>query len=83
MSNKKGFFNNLKIGQKTFGEDIAALVNSILLTFVYMIGVGSTYLVAKCFRKKFLDLKHDKNRKSYWEDLNLTKKPIEEYYRQF
>jgi len=83
MIKSKEFMSDFKEGQKRFGEDVATLVNSILLTFVYIIGVGSTSLIAKCFRKKFLDLKQDKNKKSYWEDLNSTKRPIEEYYRQF
>ena len=38
----KEFFKGLKKGQKKFGENIAGIVNSILLTFVYFIGIGLT-----------------------------------------
>ena len=83
MNNRKEFFDNLKKGQKNFGEDIANLVNSVLLTFVYIIGVGPTSILGRLFGKNFLNLKPDKNRKSYWEDLDINKRNIEEYYRQF
>lgn len=79
----KEFFKGFKIGQKKFGEDIAIIINSILLSFVYLIGVGLTSIFAKIFGKHFLDLKVDENKKTYWSELNLGKKPLEEYYRQF
>ena len=41
--------NDLKKGQKIFGEDIAIIINSVLLTFVYFFGVGFTFLLAKLF----------------------------------
>ena len=66
---------------KGFGQNISMLVNTILLSVVYFIGVGLTFIFAKIFRKHFLELKLKKD--SYWSDLNLSKKKIEEYYRQF
>lgn len=77
------FFLDLKKGQKEFGEDIGSIINAILLTLVYLIGVGFTFLFAKIFGKRFLESGIDKNSKSYWEDLNLSKEPIERYYNQF
>ena len=79
----KEFFNGLKKGQKNFGEDIQSLVNFFFLTFVYFVGAGLTSIFAKLFRKHFLELNFDKKAKTYWSELNLTKKPLEEYYRQF
>ena len=79
----KEFFNGIKEGQKAFGEDIASIINFILLTIVYFIGVGLTSIFAKIFSKHFLELNIDKNVNSYWENLNLEKKKKEEYYRQF
>jgi len=76
-------FNHFKKGQRKFGDDIAALVNSVLLSFVYFFGVGLTFFVAKLVGKSFLDLKSDSNCDTYWEDLNLGKKPLKDYYRQF
>ena len=65
-----------------FGRGIAFLVNSLLLALVYFIGVGITSLIAKAFGKRFLEMKSSK-KDSYWSELNLKKKPIESYYRQF
>ncbi|MEK6894338.1 MAG: hypothetical protein AABX10_02650 [Nanoarchaeota archaeon] len=69
-------------GQKEFGHTISIIVNSLLLTFVYFIGVGITSILAKASNKKFLTLSYD-NSESYWTPLNLDKKEIKEYYKQF
>ncbi|MEK6855100.1 MAG: hypothetical protein AABX73_02675 [Nanoarchaeota archaeon] len=79
----KDFFCSLKNGQKLFGEDVAIIVNSALLSLVYLIGVGLTFLAAKLTGKKFLDLKIDEEKSTYWQDINTTKGSMEEYYRQF
>ena len=77
------FLNEIKQGIESFGKSISMIVNSILLTMVYLLGIGSTSILAKIFNKKFMDLKIDKNAKTYWEDLNLTKKEKGDYLRQF
>ncbi|MEK6925715.1 MAG: hypothetical protein AABW50_00390 [Nanoarchaeota archaeon] len=79
----KIFLIGIKSGQKRFGESIAAVVNSLLLSLVYFIGVGGTSIIAKLSRKHFLDLKLEEPRKSYWEELNLSKEEMEKYYKQF
>ena len=73
----KEFIDDLKEGQKLFGETLAIIVNSALLSLVYLVGIGLTSIIAKIFGKKFLDLNFEK--KSYWEDLNLGKKEIKDY----
>jgi len=70
-------------GFKAFGHSISSLVNTILLLIVYLLGVGPTSLLAKMTKKRFLQMKLLKGKDTYWEDLNLSKKPIDEYYRQF
>ena len=75
------FLKDIKAGTKIFGDDIASIVNFILLTIVYFFGVGLTSLVAKISGKHFLELKTKKS--SYWSKLNLSKGKKEEYYRQF
>ncbi len=77
------FVNGFKKGQKGFGEVISSIVNLILLLLVYILGIGLTYIVARFAKNKFLALSPDNEKKTYWEDLNLTKKPMEEYCRQF
>jgi len=83
MAKIKQIFNEFIEGSKLFGELISMVINSILLIFVYFIGVGLTSIFAKILGKKFLDKKIDKNCKSYWKELNLETKPVKEYYRQF
>lgn len=79
----KIFFKGMKQGQKAFGEDIAQVINLFLLTIVYLIGIGLTSIFAKTFRKHFLDIEINRDKESYWEELNLEKKEMGEYYRQF
>lgn len=77
------FFRGFQKGTRLFGENIAGIVNSILLLVVYVAGVGLTSIFAKIFGKHFLDIETSKERKTYWTDLNLNKKSMEAYYRQF
>lgn len=67
----------------SFGHMVATLVNSILLTVVYIVGVGFTTLLFKLKGKKALDMKLDAQKKSYWKDLNLSKKEEDEYFKQY
>ena len=76
----KDFIAGFKSGFKQFGHNISLIVNSVLLSFVYFVGVGLTSIISKIMKKHFLDLKR---KKSYWLDWNLSKKDMEEYYRQF
>jgi len=83
MNEIKKFSKGFAEGFKDFGNNISIIVNSVLLLIVYILGVGITSLIAKIFGKHFLEMKLSKKEKTYWSDLNLKKKPIEEYYRQF
>lgn len=83
MTEIKQFVDGFKKGQKMFGETIAVIVNSVLLTLVYIVGIGITSIVARIFKKKFLETEILFKERSYWNDLNLHKKKLEEYYRQF
>jgi hypothetical protein len=78
-----GFFSGMKAGFKEFGDNITCLVNSVLLCLVYFIGVGPTSLFARLSGKTFIETKINKKTKTYWSDLDLEKRPIDEYYRQF
>ena len=77
----KKFLKGIKIGLGNFGSGIGTIVNSVLLLIVYVIGVGVTAILAKIFRKRFLETKRKEG--SYWTELNLGKKELKEYYRQF
>lgn len=79
----RSFFSDIKKGMEAFGLCIAALVNTILLGLVYAVGVGFTSLLAKICGKHFLDTSIRDDEASYWLDLHLKKKSMDEYYRQF
>tara|TARA_Y100000310_G_scaffold262419_1_gene272084 strand:- start:8625 stop:8876 length:252 start_codon:yes stop_codon:yes gene_type:complete len=83
MNSSKQFFRGFRKGMNNFGQNIAIIINSALLFIVYLIGIGFTSIIAKIFRKHFLETKISKTKTTYWSDLNLKNKPIKEYYRQF
>ncbi len=83
MIKAKPFIAGLKKGIHNFSQTIVVIVNSALLLLVYFVAVGLTSLISKLIGKNFLDINLSKNRKTYWSDLDLKKKPIDEYYRQF
>ena len=79
----KLFFKSVGKGMKQFGENITAVVNTVLLLVVYIVGVGVTAIFARIFRKHFLERKISKNKVSYWSDLNIKKQEREKYYNQY
>ena len=83
MKHVAQFFSGCKKGMSHFGEFISVIVNTILLFFVYILGIGITSVIAKLCKKKFLDMSLSKKEKSYWVPLNLKEKKMEEYFRQF
>ena len=81
----KNFFKGLNKGIKTFSLNVALIVNSVLLTVVYVFGIGLTGIIAKIFGKRFLDIDRVnlKKKGTYWKTLDLRKGTRDEYYRQF
>ena len=78
---RKSFFDGFKEGFKEFSHIIINIVNFVLLTMVYIFGIGLVAIFSRISKKKFLNLKSNKS--SYWEDNLIEKKPIEKYFRQF
>ncbi len=81
MKKLRQFFNGFHKGMKSFSDNLSIIINFLLLSIVYLVGIGLTSIVAKLFSKHFLDMKKKKD--SYWHDLNLKNKSVEEYYKQF
>jgi len=81
------FFNGFFKGFSEFGKNISLIVNCLLLSVVYIVGVGITSLFAKLVGKHFLETKisskTNTKKNTYWSNLNLKKKKIDDYYRQF
>ncbi len=77
----KGSFERFSEFVKPFTDKVNLVVNTVLLSIVYFIGVGFTSISAKLVGKKFLKLEKE-NTNSYWIDKeqNFSK---ESYFRQF
>jgi hypothetical protein len=76
------FASGFRHGFRSFAEAVALVINSALLSLVYIVAVGGTSLAAKAAKKRFLDIAPEK-RESYWEELDLGRRKKEEYYSQF
>jgi len=76
------FFKGFQEGTKEFSTSFTIILNTILLSIVYLLGVGITSFFAKILMKRFLEMKFSEE-STYWSDRNLKKKPKNEYYRQF
>jgi len=83
MSAQSRFIRGFRKGMSGFGQGISSIVNSALLSLVYLVGVGATAIFAKVIGKHFMDMKAANGADSYWTELDLKKKSVDEYYRQF
>ncbi len=84
----------LREGFKHFGDSVTCIVNSILLTIVYFLGIGPTAIFMKIKGRKLLNdsMRQDadeknnsaaKSKDTYYEELNLKNEKMEGHYRQF
>lgn len=76
-------FLEFKKGLMEFGLNFNALVNLIILSLVYLLGIGPTSIVAKVFGKHFLSLKIARSKKSYWVKPDKTSDNISDSLKQF
>ena len=60
MRKLKQVFNGFKKGMKCFSDNISTVINFLLLSIVYFIGIGLTSITAKLFSKHFLDTKNER-----------------------
>ena len=78
----KKIFNAIKSVLEPVAKVISIIVNFILLALVYFISICIVSILAKLFRRHFLDLKRQ-NKSSNWHEHRVTKEPLEKYYRTF
>ena len=78
-----GNMSRIAHGIKKLNTAIGRFLNAAILTVVYFAGIGIPAIIAKLFRKHFLDLKTSNRIQTYWSDLNVGDEPRDEYYRQF
>lgn len=65
------------------GKKVAIAVNYILLTIVYFTAFAATAIIGKLLGKRFLDIKIDNTKKSYWLDRKKEDYSKKENYRSF
>ncbi|MFH1403206.1 MAG: hypothetical protein ABIH11_02940 [Candidatus Altiarchaeota archaeon] len=75
------FLRGFRKGFEGFGKHATGAVNSILLTIVYVLGVGPVSLAYRISGRHFLDMK--KRDGTYYVERKTGEGKREEYYRQF
>lgn len=81
IQGSSGFFSSFTAGAKKFGQGITTAINTVLLLFVYILGVGSTFVLAKLLRKHFLSLKPVNTSTYYLPKEQSSSK--DQFYRQY
>lgn len=79
----KKFLKGFQQGIIRGGQNISIIINTILLSFIYFMGIGTIFIIAKFKNKSFLDLELSEKGDSYWSKLSVKSKGIEDYYKQF
>jgi len=65
---------------RMIGKIFSMIINFILLSIVYFIGIGLTSIIAKSiFKKHFLDIKGSNN----WINIENKSKKLEDYERMY
>lgn len=66
----------------TIGKVLRFVINTLLGTLTYILGIAPVAIVGKLVKKDFMKMKIEPLAKSYWETpARVTSK--QEYYRQF
>jgi len=76
------FAGGFRHGFADFGHGVSYVVNFLLLSVVYVIGVGAVSLLTKAFGKKYMDFGFKKS-SSYYTEKNMGGGSAEDYLRQF
>ena len=59
------------------------IMSRVILTIFFYLILTPVSLLAKLFRKKFMELKYDNSTKTYWERRSIIQKKPIDYERQF
>ncbi len=65
------------------GTIVGSILSPIILTFLFYIVLTPLGLIARVFGKDILDQKIDKERPSYWHEINTAKKDKKSYENQY
>lgn len=78
----KTIFNHFKRILNLVPDTSIMLINSVILTIVYVLFVGLTAITAKITRKSFF-VSRNEQVKTYWINKEQTIVTLEEYRKQF
>lgn len=78
--NTSNFIESIKKILKIPIDILVNLINSILLSCVYILGIGITAFFARITHKRFLSIEKDNNKKTYWKKIVEEK---EDHLRTF
>lgn len=81
MKFKITFPFQIKNSVKDFFIYASKIVSFALLSLVYISGGGVSFLLAKILKKELLDLSVNKNKQSYWQEID--QRSAKEYFKQF
>ena len=77
-------FERFKAGSIRFGLAVQRVAVTILLTLLYIFGIGATKVLSVLFFRKHLGLyKTDKSAESFWKDAEGCDPDLESLKRQF
>ena len=76
----KFIFQRIKRIFKKIHSIVNLIINFVLLSLVYFLGVGFTFLLSRILGKRFFDMGIDKKIGTYWSDIE---EETDNYYRQF
>lgn len=62
---------------------IGWIMTRVILTLLFYVILCNVAILAKIFRKKFIDLKIDKTKKSYWNNKGNEQITKEDYEKQY
>lgn len=77
------FFKSFGQGLHEFGETVSIVFTTVLLTGVFVIGVGLTWLTSRVAGKYFLETSISKERSTYWVSFDFDPSDHERLHRQF
>ena len=80
---KVSFFKEYLETFKKFSKIIQKIVNTIVRSLSYFIGAGLSVLIMRITKKKLMGAGINKNKETYWEEIQQKKQSLNESLKQF
>ena len=63
-----------------FGIFLGKTISPIIMGIVYFLVVFPTFLLLRIFKKNYLDIKYEKNKKTYWKNAQNYKSKMKDQF---